>query len=87
VVHCYWTASNDGLAVCWYWTARSDGLSDINDLSLLDCTVAMVEPFIATSRTTTPITAGHDSIQAHISLEIQSKSHSGTHFIKHHTNV
>jgi hypothetical protein len=34
-----------------------------------------------------PVATGQDSIQAHISLEIQSKSHSDIDFIKHHTHI
>jgi hypothetical protein len=39
VVHCYWTASSDGVAVRCYWTSSSDGLSSVIP-SLLDCAVA-----------------------------------------------
>jgi hypothetical protein len=57
--------------------------------------IADVNMALATSHTVAtgelmsahPVVAGQDSIQAYISSEIQFKSHSGTHFIKHHTNI
>jgi hypothetical protein len=58
---------------------------------------ADVSAAITTSHTTAmgELTLAHpdtaavrqDNILAHISLEIQSKSYSGTDFIKHHTNI
>jgi hypothetical protein len=48
-------------------------------------TTAGISTTVATSHTTTMDEMV--SVEAHISSEIQFKSYSDTHFIKHHTNI